>query len=232
MCRHFSWNQINPLHWNIFILTFMATRMFRYGTYWVERSVSSLSSKTLIDVSSELICNGFPQSSMKCEALPWAFKNIIFFVWEKDYQHVPYTEETENFVTLWSSALLKILQCMSWRIPVPVNHEHVHLFLGVSNASFHQAHEEWFPCQFFLYPAQQPWSQSLQPQSGNVHCYMQLSSRPCYRRHWDTEDELSDYLTEPWKIEPNKIHKRAKSQKTSICQFATSQRLISDIQCR
>jgi hypothetical protein len=27
------------------------------------------------------------------------------------------------------------------------------------NAGFHQAHEEWFPCQFFLYPAQQPQSQ-------------------------------------------------------------------------
>jgi hypothetical protein len=56
----------------------MATRIFRYGTYWVERPVSTLSSKTLIDVRSKLICNGFPQSSMKCEALPWAFKNIVF----------------------------------------------------------------------------------------------------------------------------------------------------------
>jgi len=156
MWRHFSWSQINPLHWNLFITTFMATRMFRYGTYWVERSVSTLSSKTLIDVSS---------SVMGSLSLPWNVRpcleplKVLFFLWEKDYQHVPYTEETENFVTLWSSVLLKILQCMSWRIPVHVNHEHVHLLLGASNASFHQAHEEWFPCQFFLYPAQQPWSQ-------------------------------------------------------------------------
>ncbi len=156
MCRHFSWSQINPLHWNLFIMTFMATRMFRYGTYWVERSVSTLSSKTLIDVSS---------SVMGSLSLPWNVRpcleplKVLFFLWEKDYQHVPYTEETENFVTLWSSVLLKILQCMSWRIPVHVNHERVHLLLGALNAGFHQAHEEWFPCQFFLYPAQQPQSQ-------------------------------------------------------------------------
>jgi hypothetical protein len=72
------------------------------------------------------------------------------------------------------------------------------------NAGFHQAHEEWFPCQS---SSTQPsnLSHKLQPQSGNVHCYLQLSSRPCYREilgHWAGDTGTATVLLQKLSIFP------------------------------